>query len=56
MAKSKLKAKTKAITRTDESCHPYSLNIGVENKDKLDELIRWCKERGLFYTIHDYDE
>ena len=54
MAKSKVKAKTKP--KTGESCHPYSISIGVENKDRLDELIRLCKERSLFYTVHDYDE
>ena len=58
MAKSKVKTKTKAKikTKTDESCHPYSISIAVENKDRLDELIRLCKERSLFYTVHDYDE
>ena len=56
MSISKVKTKTKAKTRTDESCHPYSISIGVENKGKLDELIRLCKERRLFYTVHDYDE
>ena len=56
MAKSKVKAKTKAKTKTAESCHPYSISINVENKDRLDELIRLCKERSLFYTVHDYDE
>jgi len=58
MAKSKVKAKTKAEikTKTAESCHPYSISINVENKDRLDELIRLCKERSLFYTVHDYDE
>ena len=58
MAKSKIKAKAKAENKTkgDASFHPYSISIGVENKDKLDELIRLCKERTLFYTVHDYDE
>jgi len=54
MAKSKVKAKTK--TKTDESCHPYSISMGVENKDRLNELIHLCEARSLFYTVHDYDE
>ncbi len=54
MAKSKIKAKTK--TETDDSFHPYSLSISVENKEKLDELISFCQERGLYYMVHDYNE
>jgi hypothetical protein len=52
----KTEAKIKAKTSKDESFHLCSISITLETKEDLDKLIRWCKERGLFYTAHDYDE
>jgi hypothetical protein len=52
--KTKVKSKTKANKAV--SFHPYSMSIAVKTKEELDELIRLCKERELYYTVHDYDE
>ncbi len=53
--KMKAKSKTKAAN-TDVSFHPFSITIAAKTKEELDELIRLCKERELYYTVHDYDE
>ncbi len=52
----KTKAKSKTKARTDVSFHPYSISIAAKTKEELDELIRLCKERELYYSVHDYDE
>jgi hypothetical protein len=52
----KMKAKSKTKANTGVSFHPYSISIAAKTKEELDELIRLCKERELYYTVHDYDE
>jgi len=46
MARTKIKTQSKTKTNTDESFHPYSINVAVKTKEELDELIRLCKEMG----------
>ena len=56
MTRTKIKAKSKTKADNDGAFHPYSISIGLKTQRELDELIRWCKDHGLFYTVHDYDE
>jgi hypothetical protein len=56
MVRTNIKMKAKSKANTDVSFHPYSISIAAKTKEELDELIRLCKERELYYTVHDYDE